>query len=62
MKKSEQYRKAQEAVLKDGTLLQHVKLEILKTLMADEDLALFQEKRAEAEKEEEANRWLLCTR
>ena len=50
MRKSEQYRIAQLAVLGNGTILNSTKLEIIKTLQNDEDMALLVEKR-ESEKE-----------
>lgn len=49
MKKSEQYKMAQLAVLASH-IPDRDKLEIVKTLMANEDLAIWSEK-AEAEKE-----------
>ena len=48
MKKSELYRLAQEAVL-DSELNNNIKLEILHTLMADENLALFSERQKGSE-------------
>lgn len=42
MRKSEQYRLAQLAVLKTN-MLDSTKLEIIKTLQADEDLAKYKE-------------------
>lgn len=54
MKKSEQYRIAQMAVLASNNILADHKLEIIHTLMEDEDLEKFTEKRAaeEASKKE----------
>lgn len=50
MKKSEQYRRAQMAILRAPDLIDAQKLEILATLMADESLAKWSE-----EKEAEHN-------
>lgn len=52
MKKSEQYKRAQLAVLRAPDLLDTQKLEIVATLMADENLAKFSEEREEAQQNE----------
>lgn len=49
MKKSEAYRIAQLAVLKDESISSEDKLFILSELMGDENMAQFCEKREEAE-------------
>ena len=49
MKKSEMYRIAQLAVLKDDSIRCEDKLEILAVLLDDEDLEKFREKEAEKE-------------
>ena len=49
MKKSEAYRIAQLAVLKDGSISNEDKLFILDALMDDEDLEIFRENQEEQE-------------
>lgn len=49
MKKSEIYKAAQCAVLAHAGMKETTKLEILRELMAKEDLALFTEKKEEEE-------------
>ena len=44
MKKSECYKLAQVSVLRDYTMEEFLKLEVLRTLISMEDLALFSEK------------------
>lgn len=51
MKKSEIYKAAQMAVLKDEKLSNEAVLEVLKELMDKEDTALFVEKREEQERD-----------
>lgn len=55
MKKSEIYKAAQIAVLKDETLSNEAALAVLKELMDKEDTALFIEQREEQESEAVGN-------
>ena len=52
MKKSEIYKKAQLSVLKDNSLTDETRLEILKFLMNREDLEIYVEKQEEEKKKE----------
>lgn len=54
MKKSETYKAAQMCVLRDSHICNVDKLEILRALMKEEDLALYTEKQKEKENANEA--------
>ena len=51
MKKSEAYNMAQIAVLLSPCIAPESKLEVLRVLMSDEDVAIFSEKRKEKEEQ-----------
>lgn len=55
MKKSEFYRSAQIAVINSRNLPVETKIEVLRILFEDEDIAIFQEKRDETKEGEQTN-------
>jgi hypothetical protein len=55
MKKSEAFRLAQYSVIKNQTIGTDEKLDVLKVLIAEEEMARFVEERAEKEKRSKEN-------
>lgn len=55
MKKSEQYRLTQIAIINNSYLSAEEKIEILKTLISDEELELYRERETKAESGSEIN-------
>lgn len=54
MKKSEQYRLTQIAIINNSYLSAEEKIEILKTLISDEEIELYREREAEKQAETES--------
>ena len=54
MKKSEQYRLTQIAIIKNSYLSAEEKIEILKTLISDEEIELYKEREADKQSKAES--------